>query len=212
MFICRRNRFPVGKRAKVLSWANGIRFFQDKDRKQRKAMIVGTRAPRSKPRANGVSNPGVYHHYYGRWYYFPATGFPSRSIFDFAMGSDIVAFRGTGSAGYRLLLSPPPATDLGRILAVLVNIFLMVDKRVADRLLRIGCPSTQLRHPVNHVLHQVKAVEIVEHAHVERRCGCPLFLITAHVEIFVIPPAIGQSINQPGVTVKRKNDRFLLGE
>src|SRR5262245_26518509 len=146
----------------------------------------------------------------GRWYY--SRGFPSRSIFDSAMDSDIVTFRGTGSAGYRLLLSPLPATDLGHILAVLVNIFLMIDKRVANRLLRIGCPSTQLRHPVNHVLHQVKPIKIVEHAHVERRGGCPLLFITAHVEIFVIRAAIGQAMNQPRVAVKRKNDRFLLGE
>jgi hypothetical protein len=33
--ICRRNMFPVSK-GKGLGWANGIRFFQDKDRKQGK--------------------------------------------------------------------------------------------------------------------------------------------------------------------------------
>src|SRR5262245_65581628 len=91
----------------------------------------------------------------GRWYY--SRGFPSRSIFDSAMDSDIVTFRGTGAAGYRLLLSPLPATDLGHILTVLVNICLMVDKRVANRLIRIGCPSAQLQHPVNHVCIPVTA-------------------------------------------------------
>src|SRR5215510_10107215 len=63
MFICRRNTLPVSKDKSLAG--HGIHFFQDKDRKQRKAMIVGTRAPRNKPRVNGVANPGVYHHYHG---------------------------------------------------------------------------------------------------------------------------------------------------
>src|SRR4029077_10503599 len=78
--------------------------------------------------------------------------------------SDIIAFRGTDSAGYRLVLSPSPAADFRRILAVLGDIRLVVDERVADRLFRIGCPRTQLRHAVDHILHQMKAVEVIEHA------------------------------------------------
>ena len=46
--------------------------------------------------------------------------------------------------------SPLPATDLRRVLAVFVNIFLVVDERVADRLFRIRFPA--LRSPLSFIL------------------------------------------------------------
>ena len=108
--------------------------------------------------------------------------------------------------------SPCPAADLGRILAVLVDVLLVIDKRIADRLFCIGRARAQLRHAVNHVLHQVKTVQIVEHAHVEGRGRCPFFLVAAHVEIVMIGAPIGQAMNQPRVAVKSKNDRLVGGE
>ena len=80
------------------------------------------------------------------------------------------------------------------------------------RLFCIGRTRTQPRHAVNHILHQVKAVEVVEHAHVEGRGGCSLFLVSTHVEIFMIRAAIGQAMNQPRVTMEIKNDRLVDGE
>src|SRR2546429_1722693 len=34
--------------------------------------------------------------------------------------------------------------------------------------------------------HQMEAVQIIEHSHVERRCCRSLFFVAAHVQIFVI--------------------------
>jgi hypothetical protein len=56
----------------------------------------------------------------------------------FDSGIDIVTFGGVKVGGN--FASPGPAADLGRVLAMLVNVFLMIDKRVADRLLGIGRP------------------------------------------------------------------------
>ena len=52
---------------------------------------------------------------------------------------DVVAFRGIQVAGH-LFVSPGPAADLGRVLAVLVDVFLVIDKRVAELLLGVGRP------------------------------------------------------------------------
>src|SRR5262249_17894110 len=64
-------------------------------------------------------------------------------------GSDIIALRGTGATGpCGFGLAPPPTADLGRILAVLVDILLVVDQRVADRLFGVGRSRPQLRNAV----------------------------------------------------------------
>src|SRR5262245_50008068 len=126
-------------------------------------------------------------------------------------GSDIIALRGTGAAGLRGFgLVPPPTADFGCVLAVCVDIFLVVDQRVADRLFGIGRSRPQLRNAVNHITHQMEAVEIVTHTHVEGGGGCPLFLVPAHMQILMVGAPVGEPVNQPGVSVKCKYD-WLIG-
>ena len=95
---------------------------------------------------------------------------------------------------------------------MLVDVFLVIDKRIADRLLGVGCPRAQLRQPIDHVLHEMITIQIVEHAHVKRRSRGAFFLVAAHVQIVVISAPVGQAMDQPGVAVKSKDDRFVLGE
>ena len=72
------------------------------------------------------------------------------------------------------LARPAPVADLRHVLAVLLDVLLVLDQLVADRLLEVRGPRAELRQAVDHVLRQVEAVEIVEHDHVERRRGaCP---------------------------------------
>src|SRR5678815_2797 len=96
--------------------------------------------------------------------------------------------------------------------AMLVNIFLVVDERVADRLFCISRPRAQLGHTVNHVSHQMEAVEIVEHTHVEGGGGCPLFLVTAQMQILMGCAPVGEPMNQPRGAVKCEYDRLGRGE
>jgi hypothetical protein len=53
--------------------------------------------------------------------------------------------------------------------------------------------------PVDHVLAQVEAVEVVEHYHVERRRRGPLLLVAAYVDVLVAGAAVRQSVDQPRV-------------
>jgi hypothetical protein len=124
---------------------------------------------------------------------------------------DVVAFRGIHVAGY-LFVSPRPAADLGRVLAVLVDVLLMIDQGIPDRLLGVGRARAQLRQPIDHVSHEVESIQIVEHAHVEWRSRGPFFLVAAHVQIVVIGAPVGQAMDEPGVAVKREDDRLVLGE
>ncbi len=59
---------------------------------------------------------------------------------------------------------------------------------------------------------QVKAVELVEHGHVERRRRRAFFLVAAHVNVVVIAASIRQAVDQPGITVEGEDDRLVRRE
>src|SRR5262245_10289362 len=84
--------------------------------------------------------------------------------------SGVVGFGGRALAAVvaagRGLLAPAPAGDLRHVLAVLLDVLLVLDELVADGLLGPGGAAAEPRHAIDHVLHQVEAIEVVEHAHV----------------------------------------------
>ena len=80
---------------------------------------------------------------------------------------------------------------------------------VADGLLGVGGARAQLRHAVDDVGDQMKAVEVVQDDHVERRGGRAFFLVAAHVQIVMIGAAIGQAMDQPRIAVKGEDDRLV---
>src|SRR5215475_1666452 len=128
-------------------------------------------------------------------------------------GSDIIALRRTGTPGLcGFGLPPPPTADFGCVLAVLVDILLVVDQRVADRLFGIGRTRAQLRNAVYHISHQMEAVEIGTHTHVEGGGGCPLFLVPALMQILMVGAPVCEPVNQPGVSMKCKYDRLIGSE
>ena len=94
---------------------------------------------------------------------------------------------------------------------MLVDVQLVLDQLVLHVLLQVSAFRTQMRQAIDYVLHQMKPVQIVLHAHVEGRRNGALFLVAANVHI-AIRPAVGQAMDQPGVAVKAKDDVFVLGE
>src|SRR6267143_1035070 len=123
-------------------------------------------------------------------------------------GSDVVGLCRTDCCGRRFL-PPPPAGDLGHIVAVAGNKFLVIDELVADRLLGVSGPRPELRHAVDNVADQVKAIEVIQYAHVERCRRGALFLVAAHVNVVVPRSPIGQSVNKRRVSMEGKNDRLV---
>ena len=71
----------------------------------------------------------------------------------------------------------------------------------------------EARHPRSmSVHHQVEAVEVVEHDHVERRGGGALLLVAAHVQVVVVGAPVGEPVDQPRVAVVGEDDRPVGGE
>src|SRR5262245_62321116 len=87
---------------------------------------------------------------------------------NYLQGSDIVGLCGTHPRGSRFL-PPSPAGDLGHIVTVPGDELLVVDELVADRLLGVSGARPEPRHAVDDVAYEVKAIEIVQHAHTARR-------------------------------------------
>ncbi len=67
-------------------------------------------------------------------------------------------------------------------------------------------------HPINHILNKVEAIQIVADSHVKGRSGGSFFLIPSDVEILVVRPTVGQTVDEPGVTVIGEDDRLIAGE
>ncbi len=93
-----------------------------------------------------------------------------------------------------------------------VNVLLVLDELVANGLLGIGRPLAQLGYAIDYVLCQMEAIQIVHDTHIKRCRGRALLLIAPHVEILVVGPPVRETVNQPGISMKGKYDRFIFRE
>ena len=94
---------------------------------------------------------------------------------------------------------------------MLVDVLLMLDELVLHHLLQIGSLGTQMRQPIDHVLHEMKPVQVVLHSQVKGCRDGTLFFVASHVEV-AVGPAVGQPVDQPWVSVKTKDDVLIFGE
>ena len=85
------------------------------------------------------------------------------------------------SACRSLLCAPLPVSDFRHVFAMLADVVLMLDELVLKLLLQIGALGTHLRQAVDHVHHQVEAIQIVKHGHVEGGGDRAFFLVAADV-------------------------------
>ena len=65
--------------------------------------------------------------------------------------------------------------------------------------------------PLDHVDHQMEPVDIIEDPHVEGRGDGALLLVATDVKMLVVP-AVGQLMNQRGVSVVGEDDGPVLGK
>ena len=107
--------------------------------------------------------------------------------------------------GYRRVkLKIKPGWDVAVVRAV--------RERWPELLLQVDALVAGLRQAVDGVHHEVEAVQIVQHRHVECRRDGALFLIAPNMHVVMISTAVGQLVNQRGVSVKREDDRLVFSE
>src|SRR4051794_11461545 len=96
---------------------------------------------------------------------------------------------------------PDPVLHLRQVVADLADV-VPVPVALVDHLLvdERGLPAEPV-YPVDHVHHEVVAVEVVHHHHVERGRRGALFDVAAHVDVAVIRAAVGEPVDEPRVAV-----------
>src|SRR5271166_3551455 len=67
-------------------------------------------------------------------------------------GSDVVGLCRAHTYGGRFL-PPPPAGDLGHVVAIPRDVLLVLDQSVADRLLGVSGPCREVWHTVDDIAH-----------------------------------------------------------
>ena len=108
-----------------------------------------------------------------------------------------------GSAG------PGPVANLGRVLPVFTAIRTSTQPTVYELLSQVIRFSSELGKPINGVDREMKAIEVVQHHDIERRCGRSLFFVPAHVQVVVVRPPVRQPVDQPRVAVIGEHDRSV---
>ena len=78
-------------------------------------------------------------------------------------------------------------------------------------LLEIGPLGTRLGQAIDRIHHQVEAVQVVHDRHVEGRRDRALFLVAPDVQV-AVGPAVGQPVDQPGVSVEGEDDVLVFRE
>src|ERR1043165_2058449 len=121
--------------------------------------------------------------------------------FGVSHGSDIVGFGRAARFGCGFL-TPPPAADLRYVVAMTRDVLSVLDELIADGLFGIGRAGAGLWHAIDDIADQVKAIDVVHHAHVKRRAGGSFLLISADMKVFVAVTAVSQPMNEPRVAVE----------
>ena len=91
--------------------------------------------------------------------------------------------------GLRLALHirlPLPVANLRHVLAEGRDVLPMLQQLVVQALLEVRGLGAKLRQAVDHVAGQVKAVQVVQDRHVERRGDRAFFLVAADVNVLAI--------------------------
>jgi hypothetical protein len=95
------------------------------------------------------------------------------------------------AAWYSFGITPLPIPNFRHIFAVFINVLLMLDELVLELLLQIYALVARLRQAVDGVHYKMKAVQLIQHRHVEWRGNGALFLVAADVDIVVVGATVG---------------------
>jgi hypothetical protein len=95
---------------------------------------------------------------------------------------------------------------------VLARVGEIEDDLVLHPLLEARALRLQVRHPADHVDHQVETVDLVQDRELERRVDAALLLVAAHVQVLVVLEPAGELVDQPRVAVEVEDHRAVARE
>src|ERR1700751_3712330 len=87
-----------------------------------------------------------------------------------------------------------------------------LDLQVAKLFLCVGDNVLEFRNPIDGVNRQAEAVDLVFDREFQWRVDISLFLVAAYMHAFMVLPAIGQAMNEPGIAMEVENHRLVYRE
>src|SRR5438552_11492218 len=138
-------------------------------------------------------------------------GFPAFKLYPRQPGG-AQASKSSATPGCRRRRTPLPVADLRHVLTITVDVVLVIHQPVTKELLGVGGTSCKTRDPIDHITDEMKTIDFIEHHHVEGRGRRSFLLVAAHMQAVVIGASIGQAMDEPGIAVKREDDRLVAGE
>src|ERR1700690_875998 len=93
-----------------------------------------------------------------------------------------------------------------------MNVLFVVDELVSQEFLEMRADTLQAGHAIDHIASQMKTIDLIQHGHIERGCGGSFLLISADMHIVVVTAPVSKAVNQPGIAVVGKDDRFVSAE
>src|SRR5215813_14489859 len=107
---------------------------------------------------------------------------------------------------------PLPVGSFRLIDAVLKGVISARNLLVPEFLHGMATDLLQFRNVPYHVHRQAETVDLVLDGQFQRCIDVSLFLVTADVHISVIRATVGQTMNQPGISMKVEDDWLIDGE
>ncbi len=95
---------------------------------------------------------------------------------------------------------------------MLTRVLARCQARIGHPLPQHRSPAGQALHPVDDVDHQVEAIQVIEHHHVERRSRGASLLEPAHMDAGMVGTTVSKAVDQPWIAVVGENDRLVAGE
>ena len=106
---------------------------------------------------------------------------------------------------------PYPIFDFGNVFADFCDVVFVFYEQVVHLLEERAARIAQLRQDGDRRFYEVEAVDLILHAHVERRRDRAFFRVTEHVQVFIMA-RVGKFMNEGRIAVEVEDDGLVLGE
>ena len=119
--------------------------------------------------------------------------------------------RGTTAPGL-MVPWPGPAIDLRLVDAIFVGVGLAFELHHAQLFFCVSAGCTQGGHAIDCVHSDGEAINLVPDSQVERRVDVAFFFVAADMQILMVGAAVREPVDEPRITVKIEDDRFVGGK
>ena len=105
---------------------------------------------------------------------------------------------------------PLPLPDLRLVNAILVGVCHVLPNLVVQPVLDMSCGDSEAGNTIDDVDRQTKPVYLVLNGQSQGRVDTAFLSITVHVHVVVVGTAVGQFVDQGGVTMEVEDNRLII--